>query len=107
MTERTDLVVLVSRLARARVLVVGDVMLDHFQYGEVDRISPEAPIPVLRVRREDTMLGGAGNVVCNLRSLEADARFVTVTGKDAAGRDIARLIKKQGVRDAPLIEVER
>ena len=107
MTERTDLVVLVSRLARARVLVVGDVMLDHFQYGEVDRISPEAPIPVLRVRREDTMLGGAGNVVRNLRSLEADARFVTVTGKDAAGRDIARLIKKQGVRDAPLIEVER
>ena len=107
MTERTDLVVLVSRLARARVLVVGDVMLDHFQYGEVDRISPEAPIPVLRVRREDTMLGGAGNVVRNLRSLEADARFVTVTGKDAAGRNIARLIKKQGVRDAPLIEVER
>ena len=107
MTERTDLIVLVSRLARARVLVVGDVMLDHFQYGEVDRISPEAPIPVLRVRREDTMLGGAGNVVRNLRSLEADARFVTVTGKDAAGRNIARLIKKQGVRDAPLIEVER
>ena len=107
MTERTDLVVLVSRLARARVLVVGDVMVDHFHYGDVERISPEAPIPVLRVEREDTMLGGAGNVVRNLRSLEAGARFITVTGKDPAGRDIARLIKKQGVRDAPLIDDER
>ncbi len=104
MTERTDLVVLVSRLAKARVLVVGDVMVDHFHYGNVERISPEAPIPVLRVEREDTMLGGAGNVVRNLRSLTANARFITVTGKDAAGRDIARLIKKQGVKDAPLID---
>ncbi|NQV85177.1 MAG: D-glycero-beta-D-manno-heptose-7-phosphate kinase [Rhodospirillales bacterium] len=104
MTERADLVSLVSRLARARVLVVGDVMLDHFHYGEVERISPEAPIPVLLVEREDSMLGGAGNVVRNLRSLSAEARFVTITGKDPAGRDIARLVKKEGVRDAPLID---
>ena len=104
MTGRTDLVVLVSRLARARVLVVGDVMVDHFHYGDVERISPEAPIPVLRVERQDTMLGGAGNVVRNLRSLDSQARFVTVTGKDADGRGVARLIKKQGVKDAPLIE---
>ncbi len=104
MTERTDLVVLVSRLAKARVLVVGDIMVDHFHYGEVERISPEAPIPVLRVERENTMLGGAGNVVRNLRSLDAQVRLVTVTGKDAAERDISRLIKKQGVKDAPLID---
>jgi D-beta-D-heptose 7-phosphate kinase/D-beta-D-heptose 1-phosphate adenosyltransferase len=99
-----ELVPLVSRLAGARVLVVGDVMLDHFHYGVVERISPEAPIPVLRVDREDTMLGGAGNVVRNLGSLAADARFVTITGKDAAGRNIARLIRKEGVRDEPLVD---
>ncbi|MBC8337784.1 MAG: D-glycero-beta-D-manno-heptose-7-phosphate kinase [Rhodospirillales bacterium] len=107
MTERADLIPLVTRLAKARVLVVGDVMLDHFHYGEVERISPEAPIPVLRVEREDAMLGGAGNVVRNLHSLDAQARFVTVTGKDAAGRDIARLIKKESVKDAPIVDSAR
>ncbi|MBT3305833.1 MAG: D-glycero-beta-D-manno-heptose-7-phosphate kinase [Alphaproteobacteria bacterium] len=107
MTERTDLIPLVSGLSKARVLVVGDVMLDHFHYGAVERISPEAPIPVLRVEREEAMLGGAGNVVRNLRSLSAEARFVTITGKDPAGRDIARLVKKESVRDAPLIDDAR
>jgi D-beta-D-heptose 7-phosphate kinase/D-beta-D-heptose 1-phosphate adenosyltransferase len=104
MTERRELVALVSRLKSARVLVVGDVMVDHFQYGKVDRISPEAPIPVLKVDRGNTMLGGAGNVVRNLRSLNAKVRFVTVTGSDSAGRDVARMIKKQKIQDKPLIE---
>jgi D-beta-D-heptose 7-phosphate kinase/D-beta-D-heptose 1-phosphate adenosyltransferase len=104
MTERSDLVPLVSRLAGTRVLVVGDVMLDHFHYGSVERISPEAPIPVLNIEREETMLGGAGNVVRNLGSLTAEARFVTITGKDAAGRHVARLIKKEGLRDTPLVD---
>jgi D-beta-D-heptose 7-phosphate kinase/D-beta-D-heptose 1-phosphate adenosyltransferase len=88
----------------AHVLVVGDVMVDHFQYGKVERISPEAPIPILRVDSGDTMLGGAGNVVRNLRSLTAKVRFVTVTGSDSAGREIAQMIKKQGVQDIPLID---
>ena len=63
MTQQPNLLALVSQLTKARVLVVGDVMVDHFHYGEVNRISPEAPIPVLKVERENTMLGGAGNVV--------------------------------------------
>ena len=75
MIERANLVPMVRSLKKARVLCVGDVMLDHFLYGTVDRISPEAPIPVLNVVRQDTMLGGAGNVVRNLVTLGAQARF--------------------------------
>jgi D-beta-D-heptose 7-phosphate kinase/D-beta-D-heptose 1-phosphate adenosyltransferase len=82
----------VDRLAGARVLCVGDVMLDRFVYGRVDRISPEAPIPVLRIDREQAMLGGAGNVVRNLVSLGAAVEFVSVVGKDAAGHEVMRLV---------------
>ena len=63
MTERTDLIALVEALADTKVVCLGDVMLDTFVHGEVERISPEAPIPVLRVTGETRMLGGAGNVV--------------------------------------------
>jgi D-beta-D-heptose 7-phosphate kinase/D-beta-D-heptose 1-phosphate adenosyltransferase len=88
----SDLVELVPRLAGARVLCVGDVMLDRFVYGHVDRISPEAPIPVLSVEREIAMLGGAGNVIRNLVGLGASAEFISVVGKDAAGREIMTLV---------------
>lgn len=69
MTDQSTLAALAALLTQARVLCAGDVMLDRFVYGTVDRISPEGPIPVLRVRREDAMLGGAGNVVRNLVGL--------------------------------------
>lgn len=88
----SDLVELVPRLADAHVLCVGDVMLDRFVYGHVDRISPEAPIPVLSVEREIAMLGGAGNVIRNLVGLGATAEFVSVVGKDAAGREVMTLV---------------
>ena len=74
-TERAQLVPLTVALAGARVLAVGDVMVDHFQYGTVDRISPEAPIPVLKVEDEFTMLGGAGNVA--FKSPSCFCTFVT------------------------------
>ena len=83
---------LIDALAKARVLCIGDVMLDRFISGRVDRISPEAPIPVFRIQREQSMLGGAGNVVRNLVSLGAHAAFVSVVGKDAAGYDVMRLV---------------
>lgn len=92
MTANADLVELVPRLASARVLCVGDVMLDRFVYGHVDRISPEAPIPVLSVEREIAMLGGAGNVLRNLVGFGAHPEFVSVVGRDAAGREIATLV---------------
>ena len=108
MTGNADLAALVSRLAAAHVLCVGDVMLDRFVYGRVDRISPEAPIPVLSVELESAMLGGAGNVVRNLGGLGARAEFVSVVGKDAAGREITSLVGQlDGVEPHLLVESGR
>ncbi|MDR3499422.1 MAG: bifunctional D-glycero-beta-D-manno-heptose-7-phosphate kinase/D-glycero-beta-D-manno-heptose 1-phosphate adenylyltransferase HldE [Parvibaculum sp.] len=75
------------------ILCVGDVMLDRYVYGEVRRISPEAPIPVLKVDEERAMLGGAGNVVRNLAALGAQVSFVSVVGQDAAGGEIEAMLK--------------
>ena len=85
MTDRSRLVPLVEKIPGTRVLVVGDVMLDRFIGGEVARISPEAPIPVLRVTEETHMPGGAGNVVRNLAGLGAHVDFIAVIGDDDAG----------------------
>jgi D-beta-D-heptose 7-phosphate kinase/D-beta-D-heptose 1-phosphate adenosyltransferase len=91
----------------APVLCIGDVMLDHFVYGEVERISPEAPIPVLRVVRESRTLGGAGNVVRNLDALGAAPGFLSVVGDDAAGSEVAGLVAQSvGVAAADGLIVE-
>ena len=71
---------LLRTAAKSRVLVIGDVMLDQFLWGHVKRISPEAPVPVLRIAEETEMLGGVGNVVRNLTGLGAKVRFATVVG---------------------------
>ena len=86
---QSDVAGAVERLAGVPVLVLGDIMLDRFVYGAVDRISPEAPIPVLRILRETAMLGGAGNVLRNLAALGATPRAVAVVGEDAAGEEVA------------------
>jgi D-beta-D-heptose 7-phosphate kinase/D-beta-D-heptose 1-phosphate adenosyltransferase len=80
----------------ARILLVGDIMLDTFVYGGVSRISPEGPIPVLSVTREDKMLGGAGNVFANLRAMGCDVDVVTIVGQDAAGREIMDNVEDKG-----------
>lgn len=87
----SDLTALIDTLPDAHVLVVGDVMLDRFTYGKVERISPEAPIPVLRATREVAMLGGAGNVACNIVSMGARASLLSVVGDDPAGLELMRL----------------
>lgn len=94
MSKRAHFSDLVNRAAEIEVLCVGDIMLDRFIYGSVDRISPEAPIPVMRIKREDSMLGGAGNVVRNLLSLGANARFCGLVGEDEAGRTVAGLLNE-------------
>jgi D-beta-D-heptose 7-phosphate kinase/D-beta-D-heptose 1-phosphate adenosyltransferase len=76
-----------------KLICIGDVMVDHFVYGDVGRISPEAPIPVVSIDREESMLGGAGNVVRNLTSLGAKVIFLTVTGDDSAADSIAALLQ--------------
>jgi len=91
----SDLLPLIDALPKARVLVLGDAMLDRFTYGHVDRISPEAPIPVLRVERETAMLGGAGNVASNLAALGAQVRLLTVVGADEAGAEVRRLVMEK------------
>jgi D-beta-D-heptose 7-phosphate kinase/D-beta-D-heptose 1-phosphate adenosyltransferase len=91
MTGNVDLAAQLEALAGVRVVVAGDVMLDRFLYGEVERISPEGPIPVLRIEREAAMLGGAGNVVRNLAALGVRIDFLAVVGDDAAGREVQNL----------------
>jgi D-beta-D-heptose 7-phosphate kinase/D-beta-D-heptose 1-phosphate adenosyltransferase len=91
----TDLGAYVKKFSRASVLVVGDAMLDRYVYGEVERVSPEAPVPILTVTREVAMPGGAGNVVRNLIALESSAAFVSVVGDDQAGSDLTGLIGGQ------------
>src|SRR4051794_27505243 len=90
-----DLAAAVRLLGRTSVLVVGDVMLDRYVYGQVERISPEAPVPILAVDRELAMPGGAGNVVRNLTALGAAVAFISVVGDDQAGSDLTGLIGGQ------------
>ena len=78
---------------RANILCVGDVMLDQYVYGEVDRVSPEAPIPVLNVGKKERAIGGAGNVVCNIASLGSVGYLLAEIGNDEAGEEIGRLLK--------------
>jgi len=86
-----------ERLAAARVLVVGDAMLDRYWFGAVERISPEAPVPVVLVQREEERLGGAANVALNVRHLGARATLLTVMGDDEPARAVQRLLEKEGV----------
>lgn len=83
------------RAGDVRIFVLGDVMLDRFLYGSVERISPEGPIPVFTLERESRMLGGAGNVVRNLLSLGAQATFASVIGDDAVGKQLLGLVEKE------------
>lgn len=94
-------------LANSKVLVVGDAMLDRYWYGTVDRISPEAPVPVVKVSREEERVGAAANVAYNVAILGAQATFVSVVGDDEPGRKLEALMQKTGIathltRDAKL-----
>ena len=86
-----------ERLRAARVLVVGDAMLDRYWFGAVERISPEAPVPIVRVEREEERLGGAANVALNVQALGAGATLVTAVGEDAAARTLEDLLARAGV----------
>jgi rfaE bifunctional protein kinase chain/domain len=79
------------------VLVVGDVMLDRYWFGEVSRISPEAPVPVVLINDEDERLGGAANVAWNCKELGARIRLLSVVGRDEPGQALERLLRKKGI----------
>ena len=86
-----------EQLAKARVLVVGDAMLDRYWYGAVDRISPEAPVPVVRVTRTEERIGGAANVAYNIVTLGASASLLSVVGEDEASHSLEALLAKTGI----------
>ena len=88
MTAANPLLDRIEQFAGRTVLVLGDVMLDAYVYGHVERVSPEAPIPVLRIDNKREMLGGAGNVARNVAALGARAILIGVSGPDEAGRAI-------------------
>ena len=90
---------------RARVVVVGDVMLDQFVWGSVSRISPEAPVPIVDFDHESYMPGGAANVARNLSALRAQTRLFGVAGCDHAGDQMIELLKAQGVDCGGLLEL--
>jgi rfaE bifunctional protein kinase chain/domain len=87
----------VAAVSQARVLVVGDVMLDRYWFGEVDRISPEAPVPIVRVARREDRLGGAANVARNITALGAHATLLGLIGSDEPGESIRRLAKEANI----------
>jgi len=94
---------LVEEFVGRRVLVVGDVMLDEYIWGEVERISPEAPVPVVQVRRESAVPGGAANVANNIRALGGEVFLAGLRGEDAAGRRLSRLLRRSGIDISGLV----
>lgn len=86
-----------------RVLVIGDIMLDRFRYGQVNRLSPEAPVPVMHVRENRAMQGGAGNVAANIVALGCACAVIAVVGDDDAGQQVRELLHKNGVDGSGLV----
>jgi rfaE bifunctional protein kinase chain/domain len=94
----------IERMAKSRVLVIGDVMLDHFIWGAVRRISPEAPVPIVEVTKETTFPGGAANVARNLSAFTPHAFLMGRVGKDSAAGELKRLLNDEGVNTDPMLE---
>ena len=86
-----------DQMSATQVLIVGDAMLDRYWFGNVDRISPEAPVPVVRVNREEERLGGAANVALNVKTLGTQATLLTVVGDDEPARKLRSLLEKHGI----------
>jgi len=80
-----------------KIMVLGDIMLDHYIWGSVERISPEAPVPVLEVKREEYRLGGAANVALNIKSLGAEVVLIGVCGDDDNGAQLKETLNSHGI----------
>jgi D-glycero-beta-D-manno-heptose-7-phosphate kinase len=101
--EAKKLSKIIDRFPKTRVLVVGDAVMDHYIWGSVSRISPEAPVPVVNVTRETVLLGGAANVVNNIRTLGGEVGICGVIGNDAAGKQLQHLLHTQKISTDGLI----
>lgn len=106
MTETPISLISRDAIRKASVLVVGDIMLDRYWFGDVDRISPEAPVPIVRVQREEYRLGGAGNVALNIAALGAQVTLLGVVGIDEASRKMAAMLDDHGIRSELQLDPE-
>ena len=97
----------IDKFSSCRILVVGDVIMDEFLWGRVERISPEAPVPVVQVEEESLVLGGAGNVVNNIISLGGQALLCGVIGNDAMGRELVHMLEKMNSPSHGLVVEDR
>ncbi len=104
MLSHSQMQALIEGMKHRRLLVLGDVMLDHFIWGAVRRISPEAPVPIIEVTKETSFPGGAANVARNLSPFTPHAYLLGRVGKDAAADDLRRLLNGEGVQTDPLFE---
>ena len=104
MTEQTKIPLLRSFPAK-KILIIGDVMLDEYVWGEVNRISPEAPVPVVNVQRRSSVCGGAANVAANVASLKGQAFLASVAGDDGQGRRLREILAETGVDAKGLLTV--
>ena len=95
-----------SRFSDCQVLVIGDLMLDEYLWGDVDRISPEAPVPIVSINREDFRPGGAGNVINNLVALGATVYATGITGADRLGEALIKRLKKSGVATEGIVRAD-
>jgi len=103
MKKRDRFKKIISKFQDAKILVIGDLMLDEFLWGDVSRISPEAPVPVVRVRSESFMPGGAANVVNNIHALGGTVRVAGVVGTDERGRVLTDELEKKGLDVAGIV----
>jgi rfaE bifunctional protein kinase chain/domain len=101
--NRQELEQLFEKIGQLHVVVVGDVMLDNYWWGDVERISPEAPVPVVTLRKRESRLGGAANVALNCRTLGAKVTLASVVGNDAEGKLLTELADKEGI-DTSLVQ---
>jgi rfaE bifunctional protein kinase chain/domain len=95
---------LFDSFAHTKIGVVGDIMLDTYWWGSVDRISPEAPVPIVSLQRKETRVGGAANVALNLSALGAPTTIFAVIGKDAEGQELSSLLNKEGINTSYINE---
>lgn len=95
MTNKQQLLNLLDALSSVKILVVGDVMLDQYWFGDVNRISPEAPVPIVKVNRSQIRCGGAANVAINAATLGVDSILLSVVGNDEAGKNLQNLVENQ------------
>ena len=98
---------ILKEFTRKKILVIGDLILDRYIWGKVDRISPEAPVPIVEVTKEDFLLGGASNVAHNIVNLGGSSSIAGVTGNDRAGDVLMNLLEKQGIQSQGVVRCSR